>query len=282
MPRCIGLIAGLGLFPFEVARAVRRRGDRVVAAGIVGLTDPALEAEVDALHWFQLGQMQAFIDSFLAAGVSQAIMAGKVPKSFLYTGTSELELDALALELLGGLADRKDDSLLGVFADVVERAGVTLYGQAELTPELCAGEGVLGGLAPSAEVLADVAFAWPIAKAVAGLDIGQSVVVKRGAVLAVEAIEGTDATIARGGELGGGEVVVVKVAKPAQDPRFDVPVIGVETIECLARARAVALAVEAGHTVVLERERVVARADAEGIVLLGVAPDGTLSALEAP
>lgn len=274
MARNLGLIAGLGRFPFEVAGAARRRGDSVLAAAIRDLTDPRLEQEVDELRWFHLGELQAFIDAFLAAGIGEAVMAGKVPKTFLFERAGELKLDALAARLLAGLADRKDDSLLGAFADAVEAAGIALRGQADLVPELLARSGVLGGKRPSAEQLADVAFGWPIAKALAGLDVGQCAVVKAGAVLALEAIEGTDAAVARGAALGGGGVVVVKVAKPSQDARFDVPVVGPDTIETLAGAGAAVLAVEAGRTVVLESERTRELADARDVVLLGVDAEG--------
>jgi DUF1009 family protein len=270
MQHPLGLIAGLGQFPFEVARAARRRGDRVLAAAIRGLTEPALEAEVDRLRWFHLGELSAFLDAFREAGVEDAVMAGKVPKDFLLRDPAALRLDALALQVLSGLADRRDDSLLGAFAEALEAGGVALHGQAALTPELLVEPGVLSQRAPDEPLRADLAFAWPLAKTVAGLDVGQSVVVKQRAVLAIEAIEGTDAALARGAALGGTGALLVKVAKPAQDPRFDVPVIGLDTIEGLCAAGAAGIAVEADATVFLQREEALKRADAEGLVVLGV------------
>jgi DUF1009 family protein len=270
MQRPLGLIAGLGHFPFEVARAARRRGDRVLAAAIHGLTETALEAEVDELRWFHLGELSSFLAAFREAGVVDAVMAGKVPKEFLLRDPGSLRLDALALQVLAGLADRRDDSLLGAFAEALESGGVHLHGQAELTPELMVEAGVLSRCAPDAAMRADVDFAWPIAKAVAGLDVGQSVIVKQGAVLAVEAIEGTDAALERGAALGGPGSLLVKVAKPGQDPRFDVPVIGVGTVDALCAVGAAGLAVEAGQTVFLQREEALARADSAGLVVMGV------------
>lgn len=270
MQRPLGLIAGLGEFPLEVARAARRRGDVVFAAGIRGLTRPELEAEVDELQWFHLGELSSFLEAFVEAGVRDAVMAGKVPKSALFRSEGVLRLDALAQRLLARLADRRDDSLLGAFADVLEEGGVKLHGQAAWTPELVVEEGVLGARAPDDAFLADVAFGWPIATALAGLDVGQSVVVKDRAVLALEAIEGTDAALERGALLGGQGTLLVKVAKPGQDPRFDVPVIGLDTIEALVRGEARGVVVEAGQTVFLQRKEAMARADAEGLVVLGM------------
>lgn len=274
MQRPLGLIAGIGEFPFEVARAARRAGDRVVAAGVRGLTAPALETEVDELHWFHLGELGSFLRAFCDAGVADAVMAGKIPKSFLLRDPDSLHLDSLALEVLSRLSDRRDDSLLGAFAEALESGGVKVHAQAALTPELLVEEGVLGAVAPDAALLANVEFAWPIAKAIAGLDIGQSVVVKDRAVLAVEAIEGTDSTLERAAELGGAGSVLVKVAKPGQDPRFDVPVIGRETLETLRRVGAGGLAVESAQTVFLQRSQALSLADEAGIVVLGIGEAG--------
>lgn len=274
MQRPLGLIAGLGQFPFEVARAARRSGDRVLVAAVKGLTDPALAAEVEELHWFHLGELESFLAAFREAGVRDAVMAGKVPKDFLVRDPGSLQLDRLALEVLARLSDRKDDSLLGAFAEALESGGVRVHGQAALTPQLLVDEGVVGRSAPDASLLANVSFAWPVAKAIAGLDVGQSVVVKDRAILAVEAIEGTDAALERASQLGGAGTILVKVAKPNQDPRFDVPVIGLDTVELLHRVGAVGLAVEARQTVFLQREEALSLADEVGIVILGVAEGG--------
>ncbi len=274
----LALIAGRGRLPLEVARAARRQGRRVEAIGFPGETEPALEAEVERLTWLHLGEIGALLRTLQMAGAREAVMAGKVPKIHLYGDLSRLRPDATALALLARLRDRKDDSILGTLAGFLEEQGIRLGPQAELVPELVAGEGVLGRVAPTPAQRADVAFGWPLAKAIGGLDIGQAVVVRDGAVLAVEAIEGTDEAIRRGGRLGGPGACVVKVAKPGQDPRFDLPAIGPDTLDVMCEVQAAVLAVEAGATLVLDRERLLAAADAAGIAVVGVAPAGSATA----
>jgi DUF1009 family protein len=269
----VGLIAGLGRFPLELARAARRRGHRLAAVGFDGLAEPALAAAVDVFEGLPLGQIERLLDVLRREGVRQVVLAGKVPKRVLYQAGGRLQPDARALALLRGLADRKDDSILLAVAELLEAEGFELLGQADLAPELLAPEGVLGSAAPTDAQRADVAFAWPVAKALGAVDVGPTVVVEGRAVLAVEAIEGTDEAIRRGCALGSGGACVVKVAKPGQDPRFDVPAVGLGTLRVLREGRAGLLAVEAGATLVLEREALVAEADAAGIALLGVAPE---------
>jgi DUF1009 family protein len=252
-----------------MARAARRSGRRVAAIAFPRLTDPDLEKSA-AVTWLAPGQVGAALDALRQAGVREAAMAGKVPKAGLYRDPKVLQPDAEALALLASLRDRQDDSILGALADFLEERGVRLLPQAELVPELVAGEGPLGRTAPTAAQQEDIDFGVPLAKAVAGLDIGQTVVVKQRAVLAVEAIEGTDAAIRRAGEVAPG-ACVVKVAKPRQDPRFDVPVVGPDTLASMLDAKASVLAFEAGGTLVLERASLVARADADGVALVGVA-----------
>jgi len=270
----LGLICGGGGLPAALARAARERGLKVVAAGFPGLTDPALERDVDALSWHALGAVSELLEKWHSAGVREAVMAGKVSKTLLVRDADKLELDALAQEVIAGLGDRRDDSILKAVAGVLEAQGISLLGQAELVPELLAGEGVLGDVEPSPAQWADIAFGWPIAKAQSGLDIGQSVVVCGRAVLAVEAIEGTDAAIRRAGELGGAGACVVKVAKPSQDPRFDLPTVGPGTIKSLRAAGAGVLAVEAGRTFLLDRAALLAAADQGQIAVVGIAPSG--------
>jgi len=221
--------------------------------------------------WLHLGQIDRAVGSLRDAGVEEAVMAGKVPKLGLIGGGSKLELDAQATRLIESLADHRDDSILRLAADFLESHGIRLLGQAELVPGLLPGAGPLGRTALSEASARDLEFGWPIAKAIAGLDIGQTVVVRDRAVLAVEAVEGTDAAIERAGQLAPGSCVI-KVAKPAQDPRFDLPAIGLQTLKTLRAARASALVFEAGATLVLDRDELVALADASGIALLGVGP----------
>lgn len=265
----LGLIAGRGRFPLDVARAARDKGRHVEAIAFHGQTDPRIEAVATHVSWLHLGEVDRAVGSLLAAGVKEAVMVGKVPKLMMYDSQHELELDERATRLIGLLADRKDDSILGLVADHLESQGIRLLGQAELVPELLAGAGPLGASLGTDRVAADIEFGWPIAKVIAGLDIGQTVVVRDRAVLAVEAIDGTDAAIERAGKLAAG-VCVIKVAKPFQDARFDLPAIGLRTIETLLAARAAALAFEAQRTVVLDRKEVIELADANEIALIGI------------
>lgn len=265
----LGLIAGRGRFPLDVARAVRDRGRCVVAIAFHGHTDPDIEAVATHVDWHHLGQVDLAVGSLLAAGVRDAVMAGKVPKLTMFDPQQSLELDEHATHLIGSLADRNDDSILRLVADHLESRGIRLLGQAEMVPELMAGAGPLGATQPSDRVTADIEFGWPIAKTIAGLDIGQTIVVRDRAVLAVEAIDGTDAAIERAGKLAA-HGCVVKVAKPLQDPRFDLPAIGLRTIEALVAARASAFAFEAHSTVVLDRKELVELADANEIALVGI------------
>jgi DUF1009 family protein len=266
----IGLIAGLGLLPFELAEAARRHGQRIAAVGLEGFAAPELAARVERFEALPLGQLERLFAFLRGQGVKQVVLAGKVPKAVLFGMGGRLQPDGRALALLASLPDRRDDSILLAVAAALEAEGFELIAQADLAPELLAGEGRLGAVDATASQLADLAFAWPIAKALGQLDIGQTVVAKGRAVMALEAIEGTDAAIRRGCELAGGGVCVVKVAKPGQDPRFDVPVVGLETVRALAVGGGGCLAVEAGNTLLLEREALLREADTAGIALLGV------------
>ncbi len=267
----LGLIAGRGRFPLEIAWAARRRGLRVAAVALRSHADPAIEEAADEVAWLGIGELEGMIRFFHGAGVRQAVMAGKVPKTDLYSGAQPGGFDRRARELLERLGDRRDESLLAALADVLEGEQVSLRPQAELVPELLPGEGALGRHAPSDDQRADIAFGWPIARSRAALGIGQTLVVQNRAVLAVEAIEGTDAAIRRGGELGGGGACVIKLARSDQDPRFDLPTVGPDTLTALVAARATVLAFEAHRTVVLGRAELVEAAQAEGIALVGVA-----------
>jgi DUF1009 family protein len=269
----LGLVAGSGALPAELAASARRAGWRVVAVGLVELADPGLAAHVDALEWAHVAEFGRLFDVLGAAGAADVVLAGKVPKTFLWERPDAVKPDARALAAFAALRDRKDDSLLGAVVQVIESEGLRVRSQLELAPDLCAPRGLLGKLKPTPEQEQDVAFGWPVAKAIGALDVGQSVVVQGKAVLALEAVEGTDRAIERGIGLADRRrgVVVVKVAKPRQDPRFDVPTIGLATLRGLAKSGAGgALAIEAGQTLVLERGALVAEADAAGIAVVGV------------
>jgi DUF1009 family protein len=274
MSETLGLIAGRGLYPRQVAELARARGWRVAAVGFHGETDPRLADAVDELTWAYLGELQKIIDTLRGYGAERAVMAGKVLKTHLYGDLGALRLDERAIGLLGSLRDRKDDSILGAVVDAIASEGIDFPDQTVLLPELFGAEGPVSAARPGDAQWADVRFGWPIAKAMGGLDVGQSVVVKDLAVIAVEAIEGTDAAIRRGAELAGPGCCVVKVAKPSQDPRFDLPTIGLETIKTLAEARAAVLAFEAGRTVLLGGPALAEAADEAGVVLVGIGPEG--------
>jgi DUF1009 family protein len=269
----LGLIAGEGVFPLDVARCARRAGRRLVCVALHDRTDTRIEKLASEVTWIRPGEVSAAVEALRAAGVEEAVMAGKVPKLALLQEDPELGLDRQGEALISELSDRMDDTILARVADFLADVGIRLLPQWSFSPELLAGEGTLGRVKASAAQQRDIAFAFPIARQLGALDIGQTVVVKDGAVLAVEAIEGTDAALRRGGALTAG-AVAVKVAKPGQDSRFDVPAIGRETVAVLAEAGLSALAFEAGATLVLEHEELVACADAHGIAVLGVTADG--------
>ena len=278
----LGLIAGSDHLPLELARAARDAGRRVVGLAFRDLTDPSLEDEVEQLVWLHLGQLDALVAALRGAGLREVVMAGKVPKLLLFERSERVRPDARALQMVEGLGDRADDAILQAIVGLIEQQGIRVLPQAELAPRLLAEVGILGHIHPTSTQLGEIAFAWPLAKALAGLDIGQTVVVRERAVLAVEAIDGTDATIRRGGDLARGSACVVKVAKPQQDPRFDLPAIGLGTVESLAAAEVPVMAVEAGRTLVLERAALIERADAHGIALVGIEPAGPQGLRERP
>src|SRR5262245_252187 len=264
----LGLIAGRGELPIEVARAARRAGRRVAVVAFPGETDPRVAEGADSLAWVRPGEVGAILDAFAAAGVAEAVLAGAVPKAALWGDPERLGADAPGRALLASLRDRGDASILDGVARVLAGRGIRLLGQAELVPELVGRAGPLGRLRPTPQQLADAAFAWPLARALARLELGQTLVVKDRAVLAVEAAEGTDAAIRRAGAIARG-AVVVKRARPRQDPRFDLPAIGPGTLEAMRDAGAAALCFEARATLVLGREALVDAADRHGIAVFG-------------
>jgi len=267
----IGLIAGNGTFPFLVLRAARRLGHDVVAVAIKGEASPDLEAlarEVGGTTfvWIELGQLGTCIKTLKAAGVTQAVMAGQVKHVKLFGGVMP---DLTLLSVLTRLKAKNTDALIAAIADVLQDHGITLMNSTDLLRDLVARDGVLSRTRPTESMRADFEFGYRIADTIAGLDVGQTVVVKDRAVVAVEAMEGTDAVIARAGHLAGPGARVVKVAKPQQDMRFDVPVVGVATIVAMQAAGADALTIDAGRTLILDGEDFVRAADNAGIVVVG-------------
>jgi DUF1009 family protein len=270
----VGLVAGAGRLPFALARGARRAGHRVAIVAFEGFADPALGAEADALSWVRIGELGALLDRLRDAGVREVIVAGRVPKEQLFAQSGAIRLDERGAAFLARLRDRSDDAILRGLGDALEAEGIHVVAQTAYAGELLAPGGVLGAVVPTREQMQDVAFGWPLAKAIGRLDIGQTLVVKDRSVLAVEAIEGTDAAVRRGGALGRSGVVVLKVFKPGQDARFDAPTVGTETIATLVEVGASLLAVEAGRTLLLDREAMVERANAAGVALLGVPEAG--------
>ncbi len=266
MRRKIGLIAGNGQLPRLVAGGIQAAGHRVVAIGHIGETSKDLENYVDTLKWVQIGELGKIIHLLLEEGVKRALFIGGVSKRHFF---SKARPDARALKVLSRLRDKKDDAILRAIAEEVESAGIRVVSPVPFLRENMAPEGCWTERKPTEREEMDISFGWRMAKSLGRLDVGQSVVVKDQIVLAMEAIEGTDETIRRGGLLGRGDVVVVKVCKPKQDPRLDLPVIGPETVEILKEARASALAVEAAKTIVIEKEKVIREADRSHLCLMG-------------
>ncbi len=261
----VGLIAGSGQFPLLFAHAARQAGVEVVAVGFEGETDPILAKYVDEFHFLKLGQLNRLIKAFKKGNISHAAMAGAINKTRLY---ARIRPDWRAVKLLNKLRNKKDDFLLRALAEELESEGIRIEPSTLFLPSLLAPEGILTRRKPNNREETDIQFGWELAKAVGHLDIGQCLVVKDRAVLAVEGIDGTDATILRGGRLCGGGGVVVKVSKPIQDLRFDVPAVGYDTIETMKRVGARVLAVEAEKTLVFDLDKMIDAADAASMTFV--------------
>ncbi len=280
LPPRIGLIAGFGRFPILFAKNARARGIRVVAVGIRYEASPDLAHHVERFHWCGVARVGRLIRLLKREEIDHAVMAGKVRKTWMFTPLRLIRLlpDLRTLRLWFHRAkDKKDDTLLGAVAEELAQEGIRLESSLLYCEDLLASPGLLAGPSPGAREADDIRFGWKIAKAMGGLDVGQSVAVKERAVLAVEAIEGTDDTILRAGALCSGGFVLVKAGKPDQDRRFDVPAVGPTTIRAMKKAGGKVLAVEAGITLVLGVEETLDLAEREGITVVGVedgGPDG--------
>ena len=266
----LGLIAGNGAFPFLVLRAARRQNYDVVVIAIENETFPELEdvaREVGAVSvtWVTLGQIDRAIKTLLDAGVNRAVMAGQVKHVKVFAVAS----DPTLMAVLSKLKAFNTDALIAAVADVLEERGISLMDSTSLLSDLMARPGILTPRPPTDAIRRDFELGYRVADMIAGHDIGQTVVVKDRAVVAVEAMEGTDAVIARAGALAGHGTRVIKVAKPRQDMRFDVPVIGVATIRAMQAVGADALSVDAGKTLLIEGDAVIRAADDAGIVIVG-------------
>lgn len=271
-PDALGVIAGAGQFPFMVIEGAKRAGVHVTVVGLRGLADPTLAQHADRFHWSGLAKLGHWIKLLNRHSVHRAIMAGYVHKSVMYGRFRLLKLlpDLTSLRLwFVSLKDKRNDAVLSAVADVMQIKGITVENCTQYCPEAMASEGHLAGPDPTPQQKSDVEFGWKIAKEVGRLDIGQAVAVKETEVIAVEAIEGTDRMIERAGQLcKQGGWTLIKVAKPDQDMRFDVPTIGPDTITNLARNGAKLLIVEAGKTVIVDREKTAATAHKHRITIL--------------
>jgi DUF1009 family protein len=277
----LGLIAGNGRFPFLVLDAARAQGNEVIVAAIKEETDPAIESNGTKVHWFSLGELSKLIDTFKAEGITRALMAGQVKHKQIF---SSIRPDWRLAKLLLSLGTRSTDSLIGAVAKVLEDEGIHLMRSTEFLEPLLAKPGILTKRAPTEDEKKNIGYGRVVARHIAHYDIGQTVVIAESACVAVEAMEGTDATIERAGTIMQSindchperregpaflsrALTVVKVAKPNQDMRFDVPTVGVKTIEIMAAAGATCLAIDAGKCLLLDGEKIITTADRANIAI---------------
>ncbi|MDE3137738.1 MAG: UDP-2,3-diacylglucosamine diphosphatase LpxI [Acidobacteriota bacterium] len=260
-----GLIAGNGDFPLLVLEGARRRGVDMAVIAIREEATPELDRAAKRVHWVSLGELGRAIELLHQEGVKQAVMAGQVKHQKIF---SDIPADGRMAPLLERLATRNTDALIGAVANVLKFEGIELVDSTLFLEPLLPAPGILTARAPDKHEAADIAYGREIARQIAGLDLGQTVVVAERACVAIEAMEGTDETIERAARLAGGTpLVVVKVSKPKQDMRFDVPVVGPRTIEVMKRAKASALGIDAGRTLIFDRPRVIEMANAVGIAI---------------
>jgi UDP-2,3-diacylglucosamine hydrolase len=265
-----GLIAGNGDFPFLVLEGARSRGIEMAVIAIREEASPALEQAAKRLHWISLGELSRGIDLLHQEGVKHAVMAGQVKHNKIF---SSIRPDWRLAKLLLALPSKNTDSLIGAVARVMQDEGIELVDSTKFLGPLLPAEGVLTSRLPNTEESADIAYGRTVAQQIAGLDLGQTVVIRDQACVAVEAMEGTDETIERAARIAGGQrLVVVKVSKPRQDMRFDVPVVGTKTIEVMRRANAMALAIDARRTLLFDRDSLIASANDAGIAIQAFAP----------
>jgi len=266
IPETLGIIAGLGSYPWQLARSARAQGvRRIVAFAFRGETERIISKYADEVVWLRLGRISALLDAVQSRGIVHLVMAGQIKPTRLFS----LRLDSRALQIMKTLKQRNAHTIFGAVISELQTIGAKLlpayrFMETEMPPAA-----LMSRRAPDERELADIRLGAKVAKTTSGLDIGQTVVVKEGTILAVEGFEGTDETILRAGRLGGPGAVVVKVAKLGHDMRFDIPVIGMQTFRILRKAKISCLAVEAGRTILLEREKLIAEADRLNIAFTG-------------
>ncbi len=268
MLRKIGLIAGKSRYPLVLAEEAKKQGLSVIAVGIKGETLPEIERIVSEMHWVEAGELEKLIHIFKHSGVKEAIMAGGISKGLLFK--KDIHLDQSAADVLHSLKDNKDISILTAFAQRLRKEGIGLLDAASFLYHLLPEKGCLTSRSPASSEWEDIKFGWDVAKELARLDVGMTVVVKNKTVLALEAIEGTDETIKRGALLGKEGCVVVKVSRPEQDARFDLAVIGTSTIETMQRAGAKVLAIEAKQVLFIDQNKAIEEANKAGISIVAI------------
>jgi len=267
----IGLIAGVGRLPVEFARAARGMGVHVIGIGVLPEVDPELAQVVHSFEYINIAKLDRIFKAFKREKVTEITLLGKITKELIY---AHRELpDLRVLKIFARLKNFSDDTLTLALVEDLAAEGIAVLDQTELLRPLMPPAGVLTKRQPTEAELADMRFGLDMARKIGGLDIGQTVVVKNRAIMAVEAIEGTDACIRRGGQLGRGDVTVAKSAKPRQDMRFDVPSVGPDTIDSMVSAGAVALVIEAGRTLMVDRDVMVEKANQHGMTIVAMAGD---------
>lgn len=267
MSQNIGLIAGNGKLPLFLAKSIRAQGYRLMAIAFYEETRKDLENYVDSIHWVNIGELGKIIDLLLKEKVKKAVLIGGVPKTHFF---SRAKPDWRALKVLIRLPHRQDDTILRAVAEEMESEGIKIISPLPFLTDYIAPPGVWTNRQPTERERRDLIFGQKVARRIGRLDLGQTIVVKNEMVLAVEAMEGTDQAIRRGAKLGRGDVMVIKMAKPHQDMRLDLPVVGLTTIKTLIKAGATAMAMQAGKTIVMEKNKVIRQANENNICLVGI------------
>jgi DUF1009 family protein len=263
----IGIIAGGGKFPLMVAAAAREKGSYVVAVAHQGETDPALAKSVDKIIWIKLGQLGKLISALKNNSIGKAVMAGTITKRRMF---NDISPDIKGLALISKMAIFHDDGILRAVAEELAGQGIEIISSTIYLPELVTPSGNFTRKKPGKADREDIRIGWKIAKELGRVDVGQCIVIREKAVLALEAIDGTNETILRGGRLAGENAVVVKVSKPSQDLRFDVPSVGIETLKVMSEVKASVLALEAGKTLMFKKDKMIEYADKHAICIVAI------------
>jgi DUF1009 family protein len=266
-PARLGLIAGSSEYPILVAKEAIASGTEVIAIGFPEITSPEIEKVIPSIHWIPFGQFEPVVRTIVGAGIKEAMFAGKIPQTVIYKSKT---FDKTAQGLLSKLSNQQTDSLIGAAANAFAMFGVTFIDARTFLENHLAENGAMTQRQPTESELKDIEFGFKMAKHVAAEDIGQTVIVKQRAVLAVESIEGTDEAIHRAAKFGGEGIVIVKVSKPKQNFRFDVPIIGIDTLDIMKEVKSNLLAIESEKTIIMQKSQVLQKANETGICIYGV------------